>query len=164
LAEKSGDRECILDLFGEPMIVRSGGPGRPEHVPTDRNRQKIVLLLAMGWPQKRIAGAIGLTVKTLRKHYSPQLKARDQALDRLKATQLNRLLDAVQAGNVGAIKELGRIITRIEVGVLDGQRAPEPKAKEPPKGLKDQRRDAAWSAGEKDSTWGELLTTTPRPN
>jgi hypothetical protein len=68
----------------------------------------------------------------------------------------------VQAGNVGAIKELGRIITRIEVGVLDGQRQPEPKA--PPKGLKEQRRDAAWSAGEKDPDWGELLNAPPQTN
>lgn len=67
-----------------------------------------MLLLAQGWPDARIAGAMGITAKTLRKHYFPELKARDAARDRVEAIGLLSLWNMGREGNVAAMKEYFR--------------------------------------------------------
>lgn len=153
--------DVILDGFWGPVHVRSGEPGRPEHMPTDANRQKIVLSLALGWTQLRIAAALGLTVKTLRKHYSPQLAARTVALDRLKLERLTYLFSQVRAGNVGAIKEMGKVIEAVEaatfgMGPIAQQPAREMSEPRAVLGKKEAARLAADGAGQ-GTDWGDDL-------
>lgn len=72
---------------------------------TDENINKIKLLLALGWANKRIAGALGISEPTLRKHYLSVLKVRALARDALDARRAELLWAQVEKGNVGAFKQ-----------------------------------------------------------
>jgi hypothetical protein len=152
--------ELIFDLLGDPVPPDHEGPGRPPHVPDDRKRNKIILLLAMGWNTKRIAAEMGLDQKTLRKHYSHQLRARDVALDRLRAGRLSILWEAAQQGKVAALKEIGKEIARIEAATFGNAVASDDRRPAKPRptalGKKEAARIAAASAG-MGSDWGEDL-------
>ncbi|MBP0438432.1 hypothetical protein [Tianweitania sediminis] len=102
------DFEAAFDLLGDPIPANFGGRGRPPHVPTKENRNKIMLLLAQGWVDKRIAGALGISEPTLRKHYFRELKVRDLARDRVEAIGLLSLWNMGREGNVAAMKEYFR--------------------------------------------------------
>lgn len=100
--EKSED----VDLFGDPVIHRGGKRGRPEHVRTERNANKVSLLFALGHEVKDVAAAIGITQPTLRKHYFSEVSQRTAMQLKLKAEVLAQLFDQAKAGNVGAMKKL----------------------------------------------------------
>lgn len=100
--------ETAFDLLGDPIPENFGKRGRPPHMPTAENRNKIILLLAQGWPDGRIAGALGITVPTLRKHYFRELKVRAVARDRVEAIGLLSLWNMGREGNVAAMKEYFR--------------------------------------------------------
>lgn len=102
----------ILDLFGDPIPARHGKPGRPSHMPTVENRNKVIMLLALGWSNERIAGALRITPPTLRRHYFSELKCRDGQRDRMSAALAMRLWSEVQAGNVTAMREFQRFVDR----------------------------------------------------
>ena len=68
-----------FDLLGDPIPEGWGKRGRPPHIPTMRNRNKIRVLLALGWSKRWIASAIGITKATLQKHYFVELRQRDEA-------------------------------------------------------------------------------------
>lgn len=102
------DFEPAFNLFGDPIPDGMGKRGRPPHVPTQQNRNKIILLLAQGWPDARISGALGITVPTLRKYYFRELRTRDVARDRVEAIGLLTLWDQARAGNTAAMKEFFR--------------------------------------------------------
>jgi hypothetical protein len=95
----------ILDLFGDPVPANWGGRGRPEHIPTQQNRNRVSMLVALGWSNARIAAAMFVTQPTLRKHYFSELKWREVARDRLDANIAMKLWEGVMAGNVTAIRE-----------------------------------------------------------
>jgi hypothetical protein len=95
----------ILDLFGDPVPANWGQPGRPEHIASQQNRNRVSMLVALGWSNGRIAAAMYLTVPTLRKHYFSELATRRVARDRLDANIAMKLWDGVMAGNVTAIRE-----------------------------------------------------------
>ena len=44
-----------FDLLGDPIPEGFGARGRPPHIPTTRNRNRVRLLLALGWTKARIA-------------------------------------------------------------------------------------------------------------
>ena len=155
-----------FDLLGDPIPDGHGEPGRPSHIATERNRSKIILLLAVGWTQKRIAGALHITVKTMRKHYSPQLRVRDGALDRVKAGHLSLLWDQAKAGNVAALKEIGKVIDRVDAARfglhgdsndIDEDDVPAPRSR---LGKKEEATLAARTAGS-GSGWGSDLMPPP---
>ncbi|MGD9923915.1 MAG: hypothetical protein AB7V13_21110 [Pseudorhodoplanes sp.] len=102
----------ILDLFGDPIPEGHGKRGRPPHVVTNQNRNKVIMLLALGWSNERIASAISVTLPTLRKHYFSQLKVRDIQRDRLMASLAMRLWTQVEAGNVTGMREFQRFLDR----------------------------------------------------
>lgn len=102
------DSETAFDLFGEPLRRNAGKRGRPEHQPTKENINKIILLLAQGWTNERIAGAIGITIPTLKRHYFSVLKTRDVARDRVEAIGILSLWNMGREGNVAAMKEYFR--------------------------------------------------------
>ena len=158
--------ELILDLFGDPIPEGWGKRGRPQHVPTDRNRNKVMVLLAAGWAPARIAGALGITGPTLRKHYFFELRQAASMRDRLKALHLQSLVEETKKGNVAAAKELGRLLDRwdaAEFGI--GASRDEDEAPDPPRrralGKKEEAAIAAQTAGA-GSEWGDDLLA-PRP-
>jgi hypothetical protein len=103
----------ILDLFGDPVPANWGQRGRPEHIPTQKNRNRVSMLVALGWSNKRIAAALFVTLPTLRKHYFSELKFRDVARDRLNANLATRLWALFMDGNVAAGKEFRKFLQMI---------------------------------------------------
>ncbi|BCA04187.1 hypothetical protein BDHH15_47590 [Bradyrhizobium diazoefficiens] len=95
-----------FDLFGDPIPANHGGRGRPEHVPTVENRNRVNMLLAMGWSNERIAAALRVTLPTLRKHYFSELRYRAVARDRLDATLLMKAFQGVDKGRLGPFLKL----------------------------------------------------------
>jgi hypothetical protein len=155
--------ERALDLLGDPIPEGYDGKGRPPHVADDRKRNKVMLLLAMGWTNGRIAAALGLDVKTLRKHYSQQLRTREVALDKMRAGRLTVLWEEMEKGSIPAAKEIGKEIGRIEAltfGDLPAhsdRHAPrDRKAGAQQLGKKEVAKIAAASAGA-GTEWGDDL-------
>ncbi len=144
----------ILDLFGDPVPSNWGGRGRPEHIPTQQNRNRVSMLVALGWSNQRIAAAMLVTLPTLRKHYFSELKYRAVARDRLDANLATKLWDLFLAGNVAAGKEFRKLLERNDL-MLYGQ-APPPAAKEPKLGKKEAALAAA-QRPDRGSTLGELM-------
>lgn len=95
-----------FDLFGDPVPANHGGRGRPQHVPTQENRNRVNLLLAAGWSNERIAATLRVTLPTLRKHYFSELKFRDVARDRLDAKLLMATFAGVDKGRIGPFLKL----------------------------------------------------------
>jgi hypothetical protein len=130
----------MLDLFGDPVPEGWGRPGRPEHIATQQNRNRVSMLVALGWSNKRIAAALYVTTPTLRKHYFSELKYRAVARDRLEATMATRLWSLfLEDGNVAAAKEFRRLLDRNDL-LLYGQTraAPPPTPAAPKLGKKEQ--------------------------
>ena len=65
-----------FDRLGDPIPEGFGKRGRPPHIPTARNRNRVRLLLALGWTKARIAQGLRITGKTLGKHYFRELRQR----------------------------------------------------------------------------------------
>lgn len=51
--------------------------GRPEHVPTERNKGTVEAMSGLGLPHRDIAEKIGISAPTLRKHYRSELLTGD---------------------------------------------------------------------------------------
>lgn len=136
-----------VDLFGDPIIPRREGRGRPEHVWHIENSNKVLLAFARGLTVKQAAVAIGVSVPTLRKHYSSELAQREAAAIRFEMVQLNRLNEGARAGSVAAEKELARRMDRARLEELSdrvSRQARAPMASSARVGKKEQaQQDAA---------------------
>jgi hypothetical protein len=62
-----------IDLFGDQIRSGHGARGRPQHVPNDDSRSLVATLAQLGWPQRQIAQAVGITPPTLRLRYRREL-------------------------------------------------------------------------------------------
>ncbi len=93
--ESSAASRALYDHLGDPIPPHFGKRGRPAHVLPAENRQKVRLLLAFDWSNQRIARALRITGKTLRKHYFRELRQRDEARPALEAAmkELLRLIE-----------------------------------------------------------------------
>jgi len=112
----------ILDLFGDPVPAGWGKRGRPQHIRTTENINKVTMLVAWGWGNERIANSMGITLPTLRKHYFSLIKRlRENARDRLDAAYGMRVWAQVQEGNVGAMRLWLTIMDRNDR--MDAERA-----------------------------------------
>lgn len=143
-----------FDLFGHPVPVRRTMRGRPAHVRTTENANKVSLLFAVGRDEDEAAAALGICTKTLKKHYFPECEKRQQARVAAEAALLNVLWTEAGKGSAAAVKQL---LERMDKGDLDRMRVPprrEPKA--PPVGKKEQRLLDARTAGE-GSEWEGLI-------
>ena len=141
-----------LDLLGDPIPANWGGRGRPAHIPTVENRNKVRVLLAFGWTNKAIAAALRITANTLRVHYFIELRQRDEARPALKAASLMAITRAALAdGNVTAMKELQRLIEKDEI-----DRAPPRPRREAPLGKK-AAADAEAQDAHQETEWATLL-------
>jgi len=135
-----------LDMFGDPVIERKEGRGRPEHVWTRENSNKVLLAFARGLSVKQAAQAVGISAPTLRKVYFSEVAKRAQARLRMEMTQLARLNTQAEAGNVAAEKELFKQLDRLrlrdQTDALAPTQAP-PSAKPPRLGKKELERQVA---------------------
>ncbi|MDP1026383.1 hypothetical protein Q5H91_04095 [Sphingomonas sp. KR1UV-12] len=110
-----------VDLFGDAVIPRKEGRGRPEHAWTLANSNKVLLAFARGMTVKQAATGIGVSVPTLRKHYSSEVAQREAAAIRFEMVQLSRLNEGAKAGSVSAEKELGRRLEKARLAELSDQ-------------------------------------------
>jgi hypothetical protein len=151
----------ILDLFGHPVRQGFGQKGRPPYEPTQRDRNKIKMLLALGWSIPRMANGIGVSPATLKRYFRAELKERDAMRDRLDARRYEIAMEQANAGNVAALKELGKMIQAsdmmsVDARLRDAQEGRRHEKDGGPVGKKEQRRQDAKTAGE-GSEWGNDL-------
>ncbi|TPI39303.1 AraC family transcriptional regulator [Mesorhizobium sp. B3-1-9] len=104
--------EPNFDLFGHPVREGFGNRGRPPYEPTEKDRNKVKLLLALGWANQRIANALGVSPATLKRYFRADMRERDAMRDRLDARRFEIALEQANAGNVTALRELGAMIDR----------------------------------------------------
>ncbi|MGY4288876.1 hypothetical protein ACVWXO_008096 [Bradyrhizobium sp. LM2.7] len=143
----------VFDLFGDPVPSNWGGRGRPEHVATQQNRNRVSLLVALGWSPVRIAAALYITPPTLRKHYFSELKFAEVSRDRLVAQLGMKLLEGVNGGNVSAIREFQKFLERNDL-MLYGQ------TQQPHKSAPAEKPAKAEKLGKKE----EALLAAHQPN
>lgn len=153
-----------FDLFGLPVDPGTGKPGRPRKVATVEDRNKIKLLMAQGWPVERMAPVVRMSVPTFRRNFFLELRERDFMRDRLYARRLELAFALAEAGNVAALKELGKMLESsdrafAEAELLRAQAGGDREA--PPVGKKEQARIAAKQAELSDG-WGDDLKFTGR--
>jgi hypothetical protein len=115
-----------FDLFGLPIVDRSAGPGRPPYVVTEKNSNKVKLLLALGWANQRIANGLGISLATLKRYFRAELKVRDIMRDQLEARRIEMAMEQVNAGNVAAHKVLANLIDRNDRMEVERQMAAAP--------------------------------------
>lgn len=133
-----------LDLLGFPIPEARDKAGRPEHVPTEENCNKIMMMMVFGCTNADCAKAIGVSVPTLRKHYLQQLSQRSVARLQLDGIRRAALLGKVRAGDVSAIREMDRQLGRMDLDALAERVASRPgTAKEEKIGKKEAERRAA---------------------
>lgn len=61
--------ERCFDLLGDPIPEGRGKVGPTGHIATDKNINKIMILVLFGWRKPEIAAEMRITVPTLNKHY-----------------------------------------------------------------------------------------------
>lgn len=120
-----------FDLFGNPVEEGTGKPGRPRKVATPEDRNKVKMLLAVGWSNDRIAAALHMSLPTFRRNFFQELKLRSAARDMLDARRLELAMNAALSGNVGAMRQVDRLLEKFDQ--MEAERAYGNKPKEEPK-------------------------------
>jgi hypothetical protein len=134
-----------LDLLGDPIPENWGGRGRPPHIPTVGNRNKVIVLLALEWDEAKIAASLGITKPTLKKHYFRELKVKEEARARLEAELVVGMAAKALGGDVPAYREVRRVLDKADVGAAHAsfQSPRTPGAKSEKLGKKAERQAAA---------------------
>ena len=101
-----------FDLFGIPVRPGKGLKGRPPFEATAKDRNKVKLLLALGWAPARIANAIEVSLSTLKRYFRTELTARDAMRDRLDARRLEVTAQKAFDGNPSAMRLFEAMIER----------------------------------------------------
>lgn len=89
------------------------------------------MLLALGWSTIRIATALGVTLPTLHKYYFYELRQQAVARDRLELRRLELAWELAEGGNVGALKEFGKLMERNDRMEAERSMAAAPNDKPP---------------------------------
>jgi hypothetical protein len=143
--------EPNFDLFGRPVRDGFGKRGRPPYEPSEKDRNKVKLLLALGWSIERIGNALSVSGKTIQRYFSPELKTRDAMRDMLDARRFEIALEQANAGNITALRELSAMIDRNDRMEIERSMGSRPAADEgaparPGKKMLDEQRAAAADA------------------
>lgn len=104
--------EDVFDLFGNPVRIGKGRRGRPAFEVTERNVNKVKLLLALGWSNERISSAIDCSLATLKRYFRAELQDRVTARDRLDAERMMVAAEGAMKGNVGAMRVFQQMLDR----------------------------------------------------
>ncbi len=160
-------QDAESDLFGNPSRPGRGCRGRPPYEPTEKDRNKVKLLLAIGWSNTRIANALDVSAATLKRYFRSDLKVRDQMRDRLEARRFEAVAQAaLDEGNMTALRELNRMLEKSDL--MEAARRVQARDEDDEKpaklGKKAVAQLEAQVAGE-GSDWGDdLLSPTQRIN
>lgn len=153
--------KLTTDLFGDVVTLPSGRRGRPSHCWTKSNADRVIIGLAMGYTDAEIASGLGVSLPTLRKYYFSDLKRREMQRTRFELWRAEQLARQAGDGNVGAMKELGKLIeTRDRKRALDEYRDDdEDQVADERLGKKELARRAAAEItdGDKGGDWGDLV-------
>lgn len=103
-----------IDLFGHPVRPGFGGRGRPPFVATEKDRSKVKYLLALGWDGERIRAQFGISKQVFRREFLNELKCRAIARDALEAMKLERAIEQLEAGKLGAVKVIDALVARAD--------------------------------------------------
>jgi hypothetical protein len=150
-------------LFGwVPAPARA--QGRPAYEWSKEKSNKVMCLFAGGHRVKDAAAVMCCDQKTFRKVFSHEVRYRDIALLVIRSGMMAALVAEAEGGNVGAIKQLDKMLTaeRMKTASADFGKVPDQAVTKKggtakAKGLKEQRRDNAHFAGQGDDDWGNLL-------
>lgn len=121
------------DLVPTPHPVprrqrRSGAGGRKRYQASERDREKVAVLVSAGMTIDEIARAMSLSEPTLRRYYAAELET--GAL-RKRGEMLMALNKAALKGNVAALKESLAIMDRANLEALQNSMRGKGKAEEP---------------------------------
>lgn len=116
-----------FDLFGNPWVDKPTKRGRPQHEVTPRSRNRVSMLVAMGWANPRICNVLGITLPTLHKHYFYEIAQRDGARDKLEARRMELAWELAEKGNVGALREFGKLLEKSDRMEIERELASEEK-------------------------------------
>jgi DNA invertase Pin-like site-specific DNA recombinase len=83
-------------------------------VATEKDRNKIKLLLAVGWMPQRIANALDISLATLKRYFRAELAARDAMRDRLDARRLEVVAEKALSGNPSAMRIFDDMLAKFE--------------------------------------------------
>ncbi|MBV7394566.1 hypothetical protein [Mameliella sediminis] len=151
------DEKPTRDLFGELTVMPSGRRGRPAHQRSQSAANRVILGCAVGLSVEEIAKGLGVSVPTLRKHYFSELKMRDMHRTRLDLARLETLATQALAGNVGADRQLQKMVEQFDRKQLTRAAAAAP---EKPAAAKLGKKAAAKKAAEAAAQegWGGDLS------
>lgn len=138
-----------IDLWGDPVPEKAETRGRPMHQATSDKRLRVAVLRGLAWSSDAIAQAMGISERTLRTYYLPELKG---GLSQKRAEMLVTLWKKGHDGNVSAMKEFLRQTAQHDLVGAAVRASPKP----PRRGKKEQ---AIIDAGIPDtnSSLGELM-------
>ncbi|WP_193217711.1 hypothetical protein [Roseobacter sp. TSBP12] len=102
----------VSDLFGNPVRQGKGKRGRPTFEVTERNRNKVKLLLALGWSNERVSNAIDCSLATLKRYFRAELSEREMMRDRLEAERIMVMSESALNGVIGAARVFQQMLDR----------------------------------------------------
>ena len=117
---------------------------------TPENRNRVKLLLAMGWALPRIANAIDASAATVKRYFRAELKERDAMRDRMDARRLEVAAEKAMTGNPSAIRIFNQMVEtndRMEATRKIGDRAPAGALAKPPEVIETPGKKAAKQTG-----------------
>lgn len=143
LGPDAGSEAASVDLFGQPVRTSRRGRGRPQHEATAENRQKVLLWMLTERTDEEIAEALGITPRTLAKHYFHELGYRRTVRMHMEGKLLASIVEQVEKGNAAAMSLFDKKLDKLGLGRRD-----KPVATKPVKlGKKDQAIVDARNAG-----------------
>ena len=153
--------EREIDLFGNPVRAGHGAKGRPRYEPTQKDHNKVKLLLAMGWGNQRIANALSVSLATLKRYFRADLKVRDIQRDQLDARRYEVVAEAALVDrNVGALKLFGTMLEASDRFHIE-RRMTEAQDEKPETAQRVGKKDAASAAAAEAGSgteWGDDLS------
>ncbi|WP_339112791.1 hypothetical protein [Thioclava sp. GXIMD2076] len=123
----------VFDLFGNPVEAASGKLGRPRKTATLEDRNKVKMLLAVGWSNERISGVMHMSLPTFRRLFFQELKIRSLARDMFDARRLEVAMNSALAGNVGAMRQVDRLMEKFDQMEAERSFAGKPREEAKPK-------------------------------
>jgi predicted ArsR family transcriptional regulator len=96
-----------IQKFSVKVQTQRRGRGRPEHTPDRQSRQAVEQLVAARVGHRQIAYALGITHKTLEKHYQDELL---NGVARKQKEVMAMLYRSAKGGNVSAQRKLYAIV------------------------------------------------------
>ena len=127
--------------------------GRPVYEPRLTDRNIVELATAFGIPQERIANALCISDRTLRKHFKAEIAIGTAQIEMQLASNLFAMSNK---------KEMDGVALRATISLLQmrfgwSRYAPPPSPYREPAKVKKEQLDEAAQTSQKDTSWNDLL-------